>query len=244
MILTNDSFPKTEWTLVSAAGKSEMPANRAALESVLVRYLPVLKAHVVMQYRVSEDQAADWLQSFVLKKVLEKNLIAHADQNRGKFRSFLIRALHNFIIQQIRRAQTEKRCPAGAMMPLDEVSERDMTQVDDPRIEGFDVAWARGILAETIQRMEKQCAESGRADVWGVFECRILKPIFEDVEPLPYEKLVARFNLQSPAHASNFLITAKRMFSRFLRSVVAEYARDAREVEEEIQELKAILFRS
>jgi hypothetical protein len=47
----------------------------------------------------------------------------------------------------------------------------------------------------------------------------------------------------SPEQASNVLITAKRMFARALRSVVAKYA-DAGDVETEIRDLKSILARS
>ncbi len=243
-LLVNAAFPKTEWTLVNAVGKADPDTRQAALESVLVRYLPVLKGHVAMQYRVSEEQAEDWIQSFVLKKVLEKDLIAQADQRRGKFRTFLLRALHNFIIQQMRREQASKRCPAGESIQIDDLTEQDLAKIVEQQSEAFDVAWARGVLMETVQRMERQCVATGRSDVWGVFECRILKPMFEQTEPLPYEQLVEQFGLQSPAQASNVLITAKRMYSRILRSVIAEYARDDKEVEREISDLKGILYRA
>ena len=91
--------------------------------------------------------------------------------------------------------------------------------------------------------MERHWQVAARKDVWGVFDCRILKPLFEETAPLAYEELVARFGLQSPAQASNLLITAKRMFGRFLRSVIAEYSADEAEIEAEIEELKAVLFR-
>jgi len=39
-------------------------------------------------------------------------------------------------------------------------------------------------------------------------------------------------------------MTAKRMFARTLRSVVAEYCRDDREIESEIEELRQVLARS
>ncbi len=243
-LVVNASFPKTEWPLVNAVSQADPQGRQAALESVLVRYLPVLKNHVAMQYRVTEEQADDWIQSFVLKKVLERDLIAQADQRRGKFRTFLLRALHNFIIQQMRRDQAGKRCPGGESIQIDELTEQDMARIVEQQAEAFDVAWARGILVETVQRMERQCAATARADVWGVFECRILKPMFEQTEPLPYEQLVERFGLQSPAQASNVLITAKRMYGRILRSVIAEYARDESEVEREISDLKGILYRA
>ena len=85
---------------------------------------------------------------------------------------------------------------------------------------------------------------SGRADLWGVFQCRVMAPILEGAQPVDYGQLVERFGLKSPAHAWNVLITAKRIFARTLRSVVAEYCRDDDEIESEIAELRGILARS
>jgi hypothetical protein len=107
--------------------------------------------------------------------------------------------------------------------------------------DAYDVAWARRVLDEAVQRMRAECAASGREDVWGMFECRVLGPVAEGTEPADYEELVRRFGFQSPSQASNALVTAKRMVARSLRSVVAEYTRDAAEVEAEIQDLHRIL---
>ena len=82
---------------------------------------------------------------------------------------------------------------------------------------------------------------SGRADVWGVFQCRLLDPSLQGTAPVDYEELVARFGLQSPSQASNVLVTAKRTFARALRSVVGEYALGDDEIDAEIRELREIL---
>ena len=105
------------------------------------------------------------------------------------------------------------------------------------------LAWARRVIAESLARMQAECSGSGRADVWGVFECRLLAPMLDGAEPMPYEALVERFALRSPAQASNVLITGKRMFERALRAVVGEYVADEAEVDEEIAELRQILAR-
>jgi DNA-directed RNA polymerase specialized sigma24 family protein len=238
------AFPNTEWPLVCMAGGSASKAKQAALQAVLVRYLPVLKEYLIRRYAVSEDQAADWLQSFVLEKVLLQDLIAHADHSRGRFRTFLLRSLQNFVIQQIRRQSANKRCPQAGMVSLEEVTESALPIVPGQGDEAFDVTWASGILSECLQRMQRYCTDTHRPDIWGVFNCRILKPLLEEQRPMPYEQLVARFKLRSPSHASNLFITAQRMFARYLRAVIAEYAKDPDEVESEIQELKAVLFRA
>jgi hypothetical protein len=238
------AFPKTEWSVVHAAGQAESPLKHVALGTVLARYLPVLKSHLVNQFRVSEDQANDWLQGFVLEKMLEKNLIAEADSSRGRFRSFLLRALNNYVIGQLRKSQASKRAPESEAIQLEEVGDRELADCGAKGADSFDLDWARNVLGETLGRMERQCATGERAAIWIVFEARILKPLLEDVEPVSYEDLINNRGLESPAQASNYLITAKRMFARFLREVVSEYTKDDQEIEAEIEDLKAILFRS
>ena len=234
-------FPTTRWSSVARAGSDEAEATRAALDRLLGRYLPALKAHLVYQRRMTPDRADDLLQGFVSEKILQKNLIARADRDRGKFRTFMLYALDNYVVSAMRRASAKKRSPAeGATVGLDE--HLDHVAADEGPSDVFDVAWARQVLAEVLSRMESECADSGRSDIWGVFECRVLKPMLDRGDPLPYEELVERFGLKSPAQASNVLVTAKRMFARILQSVVAEYAGD--DVEAEISELRLILSRA
>jgi hypothetical protein len=107
--------------------------------------------------------------------------------------------------------------------------------------QAFDVAWARQTLAEALQRLRAECGRKGRADLWGIFECRILEPTLNETEPPPYEQLVERFGMVSPSQASNLLITAKRMFTRVLAEVVRDTVSEEAEVQAEIRDLARIL---
>lgn len=237
-------FPATDWPLLDAITNAPAPANELALGKVLAGYLPVLRHHLMTQFRVSEDQASDWVQSFVLQKVLEQNLIAHADQRRGKFRSFLLQALNNFVIQQLRYARSSLRSATTDPVPLEDVAEFTLGVVQDYEGETFDIAWARTVLARTLEQMKSYCLHSAQAEVWSVFETRLIKPLMDGGKPPAYEQLVAAFGLKSPSQASNLLTTGKRLFGRMIRSVIAEYAGSESDVEREIQDLKAVLYRA
>ena len=52
---------------------------------------------------------------------------------------------------------------------------------------------------------------------------------------------VERLGFTSPIQAANAVFTVKRMFERFFREVVAEYAASPDGIEQEIHELHAIL---
>lgn len=235
-------FPTTSWSLVALAGTEADQATREALGELLTRYLPALRAHLVCSKRLALDKADDVVQDFVAKKILEKDLIARADCDLGKFRTFLLTALDRFLLNQIRDAGAKKRAAGEGSEALGERAEWVLS--DSAPSDAFDVEWARGVLAEAIQRMRDHCETSNRMEVWGVFQLRILAPILQGTEPADYRELVERFGLRSPSQASNVLITAKRMYERVLRSVIAEYASDERDIEEEIGELHEILARS
>jgi DNA-directed RNA polymerase specialized sigma24 family protein len=211
------------------------------LQTVLLRYLPSLHEYLVKRYRISEDQAADWVQSFVLEKILRQNLIAKADGRRSLLRTFLLRCLDHFVIQEMRRQHGSKRFPAEGLVHLDALSEADLPVVLERPEAASDVAWARHLLIKSLRRMEKHCADVQRPDLWGVFESRILKPLRDQHDPLPYGHLAKRYKLGSAKQAAQLLITTKRIFDRCLRAVIAEYVKDQQEVESEIEELKAIL---
>jgi DNA-directed RNA polymerase specialized sigma24 family protein len=225
------------------AAQAAPPVSPEDIQGVLLHYLPALREHVVKQYGVSEDQAADWIQSFVLEKILQQDLIAKADDRRSLLLTFLLRCLDHFVIQELRRQHGQKRFPAAGLVPLDVVSELDLPAVLERSEAESDVAWARHLIKESLHLMHQHCRETGRADIWEVFECRILKPLFEQCDPMPYGHLAERFKLASQKHAAQLLITAKRMFGRCLRAVIGEYAKDPQMIELEIQELKEILVR-
>ena len=231
-------FPSTHWSMVALVG-NDRGGKREALEQLLLRYLPALKAHLVFRMRLSQDQAEDVLQSFVTEKVLEREFIQKADRSRGKFRTFLLTALDRFAIDCWRRDQVRKeRSSAGAAIDIYEHEAPSPTRDGDV----FDVAWAREVLGHVLRRMHSDCEESGRSDIWGVFEGRVLAPALQGKAPVSYQEMASRYAIQSPLKAANMLTTAKRTFRRCLYEAVREYVHSEKDVEAEILDLRRILL--
>jgi hypothetical protein len=234
----SNNFPSTIWTEVTqAAGISD--ASVAALESLLKQYSLPLEVHLSLRFGVTKDQAADWLQSFILQRVLLGNMLNRASKNRGKFRTFLLNALDNFVVSELRRQATLRRSPTGGTIPLDEIAE----PFGSGHGSNGEIAaeWAREVLAKTLERMQAECGAKGCMGRWGIFKARLLDPELEGTKAPAYEELVTRFGFRSPAETANALITAKRQFDRLLHDVIADYAGGPAEVEEEIRELKRAL---
>jgi DNA-directed RNA polymerase specialized sigma24 family protein len=241
-VSTLSPFPSTHWTMVGRAGATDSQ-RRQVLGRLLERYLPAMRSYLVAHFGLDADQAGDLLQGFLVDKVLEQDVVRKADQSRGRFRNFLVRALNHFTIDKLREQKAAKRVPAGGSIPLDDdaVAAADRPAPATP--DAFDVEWGRRVLELALDRMRRECDAAGRADLWTVFEARVLRPTLYGAEPRPLQEIVGELGV-TPAQASNLLATSKRMFARTLREIVCEYAVDEQDADEEIRWLKTILSRS
>ena len=89
-------FATTQWTAVLAAGADSSPAAHRALEQLCQAYYYPLYAYVRRQGH-SQADAEDLTQEF-FRRLLERNSVRLADRNRGRFRTFLLESLKNFLI--------------------------------------------------------------------------------------------------------------------------------------------------
>jgi len=232
------SFPITQWSLVQRAGREDIDGKNA-LAILLRHYLPALLSHLVIRQGIDTHRANDLLQGFLTAKVLEQRLILKADQERGRFRTFLLTALDRYVIDEIRRSRAGIRAADQPHVDVDNLTELPAQSCGPDRT--FDVAWARQVLADAERRMRMECRRMNRGDLWAVFEGRVLRPAMDGTEPVEYDKLIREFGFRSPVEASNAMISSKRMFARCLRAVVAEYAGDEAQTEAEIRDLYQIL---
>jgi len=239
-----EGFPVTSWSEVARAWDPDPEVAFRALSALVERYRRPLEAQVQRKSRVTLEQAQDWLQGFLHEKVVRDRLIQHARRGRGRFRTFLLNALDNYVISELRKAGAQKRRPAGGLECLDEVAESRLPATAPDLDERFDVDWAREVIAETLKRMETECLAKGEFSRWEVFKARVLEPALDSQSRPPYQKLVERCRFASPAEAYNALTTAVRMFRRLLADVVHEYEHDPRLAEEEIEELHRSLERA
>ncbi len=74
-----------------------------------------------------------------------------------------------------------------------------------------------------------------------MFKLRLVQPLLEEAPTPPYAELIKRLSFTSLSEASNALTTANRWYRNALQEVVLEYAEAESEVEDEIQELMAVV---
>jgi RNA polymerase sigma-70 factor (ECF subfamily) len=221
----SEGFPPTNWSIVRAAGAEPAEDSRPALSALLDRYWPVLCSHLVHRKGVPVEAAEDLVQSFIEKKVLQRNLVQAADPARGRFRTFLLTALDRFWIDWRRSAAGPPASELGDDAP------------EDPDADVFDVAWALRVVIESFRRTRLECIAKERPELWGVLVGRVLAPLI-GAETLTFHQLAERHGLLTEKQAANRYITAEAMFQRNFRDELAEYATD---VEQEALDFRRIL---
>jgi hypothetical protein len=226
------NFPSTRWSLVCLARAGDCLKRREALDELLRLYLPALRAYLLYRRRIEPDRAEDLLQGFIVRQVLERELLARADANRGRFRSFLLKSLQNYVFSEL-------------ASPGPEEVALDLDLPGNAVHEVFELEWARQLLQETLRRMKQECLRDGQVARWELFACRVVLPTLIGSQPPTYQALVERFGFRSPEQASNALVTAKRHFERTIRTVIAEMenASGDEEIDAEIADLCGTLAR-
>jgi len=230
----------TRWSLIARVHEGSDETRLQALNDLLERYLPVLYWYLGRHPGLDAHRREDLVQGFVASKILEHSILERADRSRGRFRTFLLNAFQNYIRDELRRAAAARRMPSGGPpLPLEDA---DGTTEDTNSLDRqFQQAWISQVVAMAIEGVEAECDRNDRADVWTIFQRRLVGPMLEGAATVPYGELVRELKLDSPSQAANLLITAKRMFSRHLRAVVAETVENPAQAEAELEELKKCL---
>src|SRR5207247_8085200 len=116
----SDSFPSTRWSVVLAAGRSQAKPeiSQAALAELCQTYWAPLYSFVRSRGYTVHD-AQDLTQSF-FAYLLEHKIYARVDRQKGKFRSFLLGCLKNFLADASDRERTLKRGGGHSFLPLHE----------------------------------------------------------------------------------------------------------------------------
>jgi RNA polymerase sigma-70 factor (ECF subfamily) len=230
-------FEQTLWSEVLAAGQTERPDSARALERLCQVYWYPIYAYL-RRRGFDRHEAKDLTQGFFFY-LIRKNVVQAADPEKGRFRSFLLGSLKNFVSNEEGRQRALKRGGDTQLLSLDEelaegryVHEPKDTQSPEKL---FDRRWALTVLDEAGRRLEKEFKETGTER-----EFAELKSFLSNDRGLAYAELAVRLNRSEVALRSTVSRMRKR-FREFLLEVIKETVSDASQVEAEMNHLKAAL---
>ncbi|MGA8478462.1 MAG: hypothetical protein WB696_10935, partial [Chthoniobacterales bacterium] len=235
-------FQTTRWSVVLRAAQSQLPDSHAALADLYRIYWYPLYAFVRRRGYNPED-AQDLTQGFFFT-MLERKSLRQVGRTRGKFRSFLLASLKNYLSDQFDRTNSIKRGGHVEFVALDfgggEERYRD-DQVDSLTAEKvFDARWAMTLLNSTIERLRKEYAAQGKTKIIDVLQ-PFLDPNCE--KPSSYKKASDTLKT-SLAGVKSRIYRLRKRHNELLREEIARTVADQRAVNEEIHALCEALIAS
>jgi RNA polymerase sigma-70 factor (ECF subfamily) len=233
-----DVFATTHWSVVLAAGQRELPEAAAALERLCHTYWYPLYVYVRRQGNSPED-AQDLTQDF-FARLLEKNYLAKADPYRGKFRTFLLGSLKNFLVNEWKRAGRLKRGGGLEFLSMDTNAAEDRYGAEapdefNPDAE-YETRWAVALIEQVLAALRQ---EFHAADKGQLFE-ELKGFIWGDKSSASYAEIAAPLNL-SEGTVKVAVHRLRQRFRELLRAEVAHTVARPEDIDEELRHLISVL---
>jgi DNA-directed RNA polymerase specialized sigma24 family protein len=160
-------FATTHWSVILRAGGAESEDADTALEELCRSYWYPLYAYVRRNGHGPHD-AQDLVQEF-FGRFLERKYLRHADRNRGRFRTFLLSSLKNFLINEWNKSNRATRGGSLRILSLDEeMAESHFgaePAVEQPPDALYDRGWAAILLDRALAALRAEFAQSGKQDL-------------------------------------------------------------------------------
>ena len=232
-------FVTTHWSVVVQAGRNDTTQALALEQLCRVYWYPLYAFGRRRGY--SPPDAQDLTQEF-FARLLERNWLARADQNKGRFRTFLLTALTRFLKGERDKARTLKRGGGRPPLPfeVEDGETRYGTEPADSRTpeQAFERHWAMALLEEVLRQLEAAYCADGKD---GLFAA--LRPcLLGQGELVEYDKLGAHLGL-SEAAVKMAIHRLRQRYRQLLRDQIAHTVNSADEVDAEMRHLFKVLVR-
>ena len=232
-------FATTHWSVVLSARESS-PQAAAALEALCSTYWPPLYSYI---RRRGHDlhEAQDLTQAFIAH-LLAKDFLGKVSRDKGKFRSFLLVSLNNFLVSEHLRTTAQKRGGGIAFVPLDASAAEDWLLAEPAMTETaedvFDRRWALTQLERAFAQVRGEFEAAGK-----LAQFEGLKSFLEgDVNHGDYRGAARELDM-SPGAVAVAVHRLRQRYRELLRREIAETVGTPEQVEDELCALRAILSR-
>jgi DNA-directed RNA polymerase specialized sigma24 family protein len=237
-------FATTRWSIILSAGDSESDerkAREALTELCRTYWRPIFLFVNHRGYTVQEAQ--DLTQDFFVM-ILESDWLRQADQARGRFRSFLLRSLQNFLSHAREKSGAIKRGGKVEFVSWDQWMAEAPSQLSIPaeRFESlpperlFDMRWAASVVEHALQRLREECEGKGRLRLFEALSGHLAS----ERTDVSYPSLASDLGI-AEAMVKKQLHNLRQRYRWLLRDEVAHTVENAADVDDEIRYLCMVL---
>jgi RNA polymerase sigma-70 factor (ECF subfamily) len=231
-------FRTTHWSVVLAAREGEAAATSRALELLCRAYWHPLYAFVRRRGHEPAD-AQDLTQDF-FAQLLQRDFLRNIAREKGRFRSFLLAALKNFLATEWRRESAVKRGGGHTFVSWEDLQaeEHYCDHATDESVPErvYDRRWALSVMQQAMERLRDEFVGTGK-----VRQFDALKPYLSKEGSRDDYAALAELLGVSPGAVTVAVHRFRRRYGEVVRSVVAETVAGPDEVEDELRFLAAQL---
>lgn len=236
---SREAFAETQWSLVIAARRDPEGRERALERLCQTYWLPIYS--YLRRRGHSPADAEDVTQGF-FAHLLASDFMDRPDPARGRFRSYLIGALKQFVGHQRERESALKRGGGIAFVAFEQgTAEEEFAAVNHPQLdpsEAYELAWAIALLGRAQQRLESEQAEADRLEVF-----MALKPFLHAAaQPGDYERTASTLRT-SRATVAVWLHRLNQRLAELVKLEVTATLEDPANAEQELLHLLQVLRR-
>ena len=230
-------FETTHWSVVLQAGAAFSPEAQAALEKLCHAYWYPLYAHV-RRVGWPEEDAKDLTQQF-FARFLERQYLQLADPERGRFRSFLLTALKNFLANEWEKVRAQKRGGQRTISwdGLDPEARYRLEPTDSLSPDRlYEKRWAATLLEGVLAQLQNEYAAADRGRE---FE-KLKDHVWGTVAGSSYAAIATELGIEENSVAVAIHRLRKR-FREQLRTTVARTVDSPGEVDAELRHLLTVM---
>lgn len=217
-------FPPTAWSLLSRLRDPRDPRVQEYLNRMFEIYWRPIYKYVRIAWKRTNEDAKDLTQAFFVH-LMEGDLLARADPERGNFRKLLLTSLRNFLSNEQRSGHAQKRGGGLKIVSLDlRPEDGGPPDTQDPQ-EAFESQWARELLERAIDRLSKT----------------VRPPVFAAFRRFHLEggavREIAGELKATEAQVGHYIQDARTVLRRLVTDEIREYVHDENEIARELDEL-------
>ena len=229
--IRRQQFATTNWSVIN---QLHGPDAELALATLCEQYWFPLYAYARSRVR-DVHQAQDMTQGF-FAHMLAKNSLRQAAPDRGRFRSFLLTAMKNFMTNQHVRENALQRGGGRTLISLDfEDGERHFGKavVDNMSADRiYERSWTLTLLGRVMDQLRAEFEQSGT-----VARFNALQPTLSSTAgDFKYETIAGKLEISETTarHAASRL---RKQYRELLKAEVSRTLEDSADVEDEIQRM-------
>ena len=224
--------------VLACGGATDSDAAQRALADLFKTYWYPLYAYV-RRRGYAEPDAEDLVQAFCLH-LQEKHALAKADPDRGKFRTFLLSSLQNFLANEHVRAKAQKRGGGQDFVFIDAAEARERYRVEPAHSSTpeaiFETRWAHALLEQTLSRLRSEFTARGKERLFEGLSSFLTVEVREE----SYQSAADRLGL--PLSAVKTSVHRMRQdYRSCLRDEIGRTVASPEEIDEELRHLRKVL---